>query len=117
MAMPTKAQIFEYWMDWLDKKEFDWGEPCCWACKRHFGAKFDLEKPQSTREEIIKNWNSVPLQRCHIIPRQFGGEDTPSNLFLMCKSCHDKAPNTKSREIFLNWAEKKFLHLISKRIS
>lgn len=25
MAMPTKAQIFKHWMEWLDKRGFDWG--------------------------------------------------------------------------------------------
>ncbi|MEK3839200.1 HNH endonuclease [Paenibacillus sp. FSL P2-0136] len=106
MAMPTKAQIFKHWMEWLDKRGFDWGEPCCWACKRHFDAKYDLNKPSATREDIINNWDRVPLQRCHIIARQFDGEDIPENLFLMCKSCHDRAPNTKSREAFLDWVEK-----------
>ncbi|WP_206669725.1 HNH endonuclease [Paenibacillus luteus] len=106
MTMPTKAQIFEHWMDWLDKRGFDWGEPCCWACKRDFNDTYDLNKPSATREEIIKNWERTPLQRCHIIARQFGGEDIPDNLFLMCKSCHDRAPNTKSRGAFLDWVEK-----------
>lgn len=106
MTMPKKAQIFEHWMEWLDKRGFDWGEPCCWACKRHFDNKYDLNKPKATREEIIQNWDRAPLQRCHIIARQFGGEDVPDNLFLMCKNCHDRAPNTKSREAFLDWVEK-----------
>lgn len=82
------------------------GEPCCWACKRHFDAKYDLNKPSATREDIIKDWERAPLQRCHVISRQFGGEDIPDNLFLMCKSCHDRAPNTKSREAFLDWVER-----------
>jgi hypothetical protein len=106
MTMPTKAQIFEHWMEWLDRRGMDWGEPCCWACKRDFNIKYDLNKPSATREDIIKNWERVPLQRCHIIARQFGGEDIPENLFLMCKSCHDRAPNTKSREAFLDWVER-----------
>jgi len=55
MTMPTKAQIFEHWMDWLDKRGFDWGEPCCWACKRDLDDRYDLNKPSATREEIIKN--------------------------------------------------------------
>lgn len=106
MAMPTKAQIFKHWMEWLDKRGIDWGEPCCWECKRYFDAKYDLNKPSATREDIINNWDRVPLQRCHIIARQFDGEDIPDNLFLMCKNCHDRAPNTKSREAFLEWVEK-----------
>lgn len=115
MAMPTKAQIFKHWMEWLDKRGFDWGEPCCWACKRHFDAKYDLNKPSATREDIINNWDRVPLQRCHIIARQFDGEDIPENLFLMCKSCHDRAPNTKSREAFFGLGRKARLHILGSR--
>lgn len=66
MTMPTKAQIFEHWMDWLDKRGIDWGEPCCWACKRDFNAKYDLNKPSATPEDIINNWDWAPLQRCPI---------------------------------------------------
>lgn len=29
------------------------------ACKRHFDAKYDLNKPSVTREEIINNWGRV----------------------------------------------------------
>jgi hypothetical protein len=106
MAMPSKSKIFEYWMDWLDSRGIDWGEPCCWACGRHWGDRFCIDNPSATRNEIIDNWNNVPLQRCHIIARQFSGEDIPDNLFLMCSDCHDRAPNTKSREAFLEWVEK-----------
>lgn len=48
-------------------------------------------------------WDKVPLQRCHIIPKSLGGLDTADNLFLMCKECHDLAPNTVYRDIFLKW--------------
>lgn len=105
MTMPSKAGIFEYWMNWLDDNGVDWGEPSCWACKKTFGGKYDIKNPNAGREEIIENWNRVPLQRCHIIPKQFGGSDSPSNLFLMCIDCHDKAPDTRSREAFLKWVD------------
>jgi len=52
--MPSKSKIFEYWMNWLDKKGIDWGEPCCWACGRWFwGDKYDIKKPHATRAEIV----------------------------------------------------------------
>lgn len=106
MTMPTKAKIFEHWMEWLDRRGIEWGEPSCWACNCDFNFKYDLNKPNAKREDIINNWDRAPLQRCHIIARKFGGEDIPDNLFLMCKSCHDLAPNTKSREVFLDWVER-----------
>ncbi|WP_314591613.1 HNH endonuclease [Paenibacillus terrigena] len=106
MTLPSKSKIFEHWMDWYDRKGYDWGEPCCWACGKHWEDKYDIKKSGATRGEIIKNWDRVPLQRCHIVARQFGGSDEPANLFLMCSDCHDKAPNTKSVEAFLMWTEK-----------
>jgi hypothetical protein len=33
-----------------------------------------------------------------------GGSDDVSNLFLMCRECHDLMPNTKFPEIFFEWA-------------
>jgi len=105
MSMPSKADIFEYWKDWLDERCFDWGEPSCWACGRWWDTKYDVEDPNAPWEEIRKAWNKVPLQRCHIIPKSLGGEDEPSNLFLMCKECHDRAPDTTSREAFFKWVE------------
>ena len=106
MTMPSKAKIFKHWMNWLDLNGFDWGEPCCWSCRKSCGSEYDSKNPRASLKEIINNWNIAPLQRCHIIAKQFGGEDEPHNLFLMCSECHDRAPNTKSREAFLLWISK-----------
>ena len=100
MSLPSKADIFEHWKEWLDQNGFDWGEPNCWACKRWWGTTYDIKKSNAPWGKIRAIWNKVPLQRCHIIPRSLGGTDDPSNLFLMCRDCHDRAPNTPSREIF-----------------
>lgn len=105
MSMPSKADIFEYWKEWLDKRCFDWGEPSCWACERWWGSKYDIKNSNATWEEIRNAWDNVPLQGCHIIPKSLGGTDDPSNLFLMCKECHDRALNTTSREAFLEWVK------------
>lgn len=106
MSVPSKAKIFEYWMKWLSEKGMDWGEPCCWACGKFWWDKYDIKKPHATRQELMALWEHVPLQRCHIIAKQFGGSDDVSNLFLMCIDCHDKAPNTRSTEAFFIWVEK-----------
>lgn len=104
-SMPSKAEIFEYWKDWLIKEGFDLGEPCCWACGRWWDTRYDVQDPEASWDEIRRAWNRVPLQRCHIIPRSLGGSNDPSNLFLMCRECHDRAPNTTSREAFLTWVK------------
>lgn len=70
MAIPSKANIFEYWMEWLSKNCFDWGEPCCLSCRKHCGNKYDIRNPKATKKEVIRNWNKVPLKICHIVPKQ-----------------------------------------------
>lgn len=106
MTVPEKGDIFEYWMDWLIENGFDLGEPGCWACGNWWGTKYDNENINASLDDIKKLWNKVTqLQRCHIIPKSLGGTDEPSNLFLMCRECHDLAPNTTSREIFFKWVD------------
>ncbi|ADY57466.1 HNH nuclease [Syntrophobotulus glycolicus DSM 8271] len=45
----------------------------------------------------------APLERCHIIPDSLGGEDTPSNLVLLCHRCHLENPNVTDPEIMWDW--------------
>lgn len=104
-TLPSKAQIFDYWKDRLrDIGVFiDWGEPSCWACGFHYGTKYDIKRSNADWDEIFLGWDRMPLQRCHIVPRSLGGTDDPSNLFLMCRECHDLAPNTAIADIFFQW--------------
>jgi hypothetical protein len=106
--LPAKSQIFEYWKNRLEKLDFfvDWGEPGCWACGFHYDAKYDIRRSNAPWRDVLKCWDKVPLQRCHIIPRSLGGANRASNLFLMCRECHDLAPNTTSRKIFFDWARR-----------
>ena len=105
-VLPSKGEIFSHWKDrLLDIGIFiDWGEPSCWACGFHYGAKYDIRRSDAGWNEILAGWEEVPLQRCHIIPRSCGGADKPSNLFLMCRECHDLQPNTSVPEVFFQWA-------------
>lgn len=104
--LPSKGQIFEYWKERLVEHGMfiDWGEPSCWACGFHYEAKYDIKRSDTSWEEILRCWERMPLQRCHIVPRSLGGADSVENLFLMCRECHDLAPNTNIPEIFLEWA-------------
>lgn len=45
------------------------------------------------------------LQRCHIVPNSLGGEDTPSNLVLLCGRCHREAPNIADPKYMWIWLE------------
>ncbi|MFQ5979200.1 MAG: HNH endonuclease [Candidatus Heimdallarchaeota archaeon] len=104
-SLPSKAEIVNYWKDWLIENGFDLGEPSCWACEWGWNGKYDIIKPDASWEEIRKAWEAAPLQRCHVLAHSLGGPDDVSNLFLMCRECHDLAPNTTSQEAFLKWAD------------
>ena len=103
--LPLKSEIFEYWKDQLPQLGIliDWGEPSCWACGFHYGAKYDVKRSDASWQEIWRGWDKIPLQRCHIVARSLGGKDEISNLFLMCRECHDRAPNTTISAIFFEW--------------
>jgi len=104
--LPSKSAIFSYWKNRLARLGFliDWGEPGCWACGFHYDAKYDIHDSKASWLKILACWEKVPLQRCHIVPRSLGGADRASNLFLMCRECHDLAPNTAIRAVFFDWA-------------
>lgn len=104
--MPTKAQIVEHWAEWLDMQGHDYGEPFCWACGRPWLNKDSKYDSEASLSEIFKRWDTVKaLERCHIVAKQFGGSDSVDNLFLMCKECHVKSPDTTSRELFFKWVD------------
>ena len=104
--LPSKSLIFEYWKDRHIGlvRLLDWGEPSCWACGFHYGTKYDIKRPDASWAEILRCWDRIPLQRCHIVARGLGGSDKTSNLFLLCRECHDQMPNTPIPEIFFEWA-------------
>lgn len=106
--MLTKGEIFEYWKERLLDLGFfiDSGEPTCWACGEFWNGRYDIRNSNASYEKVLRAWERAPLQRCHIIPKSLGGSDEPLNLFLMCRECHDLAPNTSIPEIFFQWARK-----------
>lgn len=103
--LPSKALIFDHWKDRFREIGIfiDWGEPSCWACGFHYGSKYDIKSSDASMPQILDGWERMPLQRCHIVPRSLGGTDELSNLFLMCRECHDLAPNTSIPEVFFEW--------------
>ena len=101
--LPSKGAIFRAWKSWLDENCIDWGEPCCWACGEFWWGRYD--RSVELESDLDKVWENAPLERCHIVPRALGGTDDPENLFLLCTACHDHAPNTTSREGFLQWVK------------
>ena len=104
--LPSKSEIFEFWKDRIARvvRWIDWGEPGCWACRFYYGPKYDIKRSDASWDDILRCWDRIPLQRCHIVPRSLGGSNDVSNLFLMCRECHDRMPNTTIPEIFFEWA-------------
>jgi HNH endonuclease len=105
-GLPPKSQIFEYWKDRLFECGLfvDWGDPACWVCRFHYSTRRNRKRCDASWQQILQGWDLIPLQRCHIVPRPLGGRDDVSNLFLMCRECHDRMPNTCIADIFFEWA-------------
>ena len=115
--------IFDYWKDKaiLENGEvvdgrhipsqnyirimIDWGEPSCWACDKPILTTY--EKNEVVEKDLSKIWSDrrvkAHLNRCHVVPRTRGGEDSPSNLFLMCPTCHKESPDTTNPRAFFRW--------------
>lgn len=104
--LPSKAEIFEYWKGRLRRLgcRINWGEPGCWACGFDYSSRYHIKWSDAGWDKVLRCWNKIPLQRCHIVPPSLGGTSDVSNLFLMCRECHDLAPNTSFSEIFFEWA-------------
>ena len=104
--LPPRREIFEFGRIASRKlvRWIAWGEPCCWACRFHYGFKYNVKRSDVSWDEILRCRDRIPLQRCHIVGRSLGGSNDVSNLFLMCRECHDRMPNTSIPEIFFEWA-------------
>lgn len=80
----TAVEIIDYWSHRVYEGDLsvDWSEAHerCWRCA-----------------------HKTKLERCHIIPHASGGEDSPSNLVLLCKRCHLENPNVVDPEIMWDW--------------
>ena len=112
----NKYKIYSYWKDKAITKQFKiklWemctpedeavkiidfpDEIVCWGC----GA---LPYRSSESKSLAALWNQDhQLDRAHILARSKGGEDIPSNLFLLCPDCHAESPDTINPENFYAW--------------
>jgi hypothetical protein len=71
-------------------------EPCCFACG------FDAAR-RGISSEGWGAWERAALDRCHLVPRRLGGDESPSNLVLLCRRCHRDAPNVGDAIYMLRW--------------
>lgn len=124
--MPNHSVITKFWKDLCitpygeivnekNKHELDeyvlidYYEPICWCCGKVINIKEEEERYQQilSSTDPFKVWDMVVvrshLNRCHIIPFSQGGSDDPSNLFLMCESCHRESPDFINPKYFLKY--------------
>ncbi len=105
----SNGTILDYWQPWLEENhEFLITDiPECWGCRRTWSGPWNKEEA-TTWQELKNMWNACKsLVRCHIVPDSLGGDNSPDNLFLMCRACHDEAPDTSFRDVFFKWFEYK----------
>jgi hypothetical protein len=80
----TVTQIVNYWKEHLSDHmigvEWEDAQEYCWRCAC-----------------------KCRLQRCHIIPDSLGGKDEPSNMVLLCETCHSEGPNVDDPEVMWDW--------------
>ena len=85
--MASVAEIVAYWSKREDESGLavDWAEAHkrCWACGR---------------KKRKRNFD-----RCHIVPRALGGQDSADNLVLLCQRCHKLAPNVNDPSFMWFW--------------
>lgn len=117
---PSRKQIAEYWLGKYISKDFkiidfyeegaelvitDPGEPECWACgmfnhKIYYNSNYDR---LINTKNCMRIWNFPEvhyLQKAHIKSRMLGGENIPSNYFLLCKECHQESPDFADNRYF-----------------
>ncbi len=119
-SVPSIKQIVEYWKDKYISKNFeiidfyeegaepvitDLGEPECWACgmfNENIYENLNYDKLLQGKN-VIRVW-SLPevkyLQKAHILSKMLGGENKPSNYFLLCKTCHQESPDFSDTHYF-----------------
>lgn len=122
MAVP-KYKIYEYWRDKAITRAFQVKRLCdctpeddevqvtgapdeifCWACQIPPYA-------QGEHRKLSALWNSDGLlQRAHILASSKGGENLPSNMFLLCPQCHAESPDTTNPRNFFAWVYYKRTH-------
>jgi len=99
--MPGKAKIVRYWENTAHIHlgcDFEVFHPACWACG------YDGFKDIDEQVDEYDNWNNQRfLERCHIVPKAFGGCDCEANLVLLCRKCHKASPDSRLAGSFVRW--------------
>ena len=121
----SKHLIFEYWKDKGITKDgkivtleeyshnlselhipiIDYGEPQCFCCGKPFYWIDETEYLKYLNEgNFTWIWNNIrKAEAAHIIPHHITQDDSSDNLVILCKTCHQKLPDTTSKQMFLKY--------------
>ena len=92
MAVPSEDELIAYWSKLKPDSAISLGwdsiKSHCWRC--------------GTKESR----NGKKLDRCHIVPASRGGDESVSNMVLLCHPCHELAPNVKDPRFMWLWIER-----------
>ena len=87
--------MVSYWSARIDESDLgcSWADAhsSCWRCG----------VPGSSKGRSYGR--TPPLERCHIVPRMLGGSGDASNLVLLCRTCHNEAPDVDDTEFMWQW--------------
>lgn len=101
-SMPSRYEIARYWiigegLERLKRKMvLDLWEPVCLACN-YYNDRWDIPSTAELR------WDKSSLHRAHLTPKCLGGSNEVNNLTLICKACHEGAPDHIDPEEMLVW--------------
>ncbi|MEU2167918.1 HNH endonuclease [Micromonospora chersina] len=103
---PPALEIARWWLKNQDAAipdkvfVYDLGEPSCFAC-----GWYDDSRPTYPEVSLARAWAKSRLQRAHLTPHALGGSNHPSNYLMLCKQCHDEAPDWRDPSMMLQWAK------------
>ena len=98
--LPSHKEVAKYWCgkplpgsDYIPLIDLD--EPECFACG---WCRLEQVRSRKAQRDIWKG-----LERAHVVASSLGGSDSPENLALLCKLCHEQSPDTTNPAIFWRW--------------
>lgn len=113
---PPKYWIASYWQKecgYNSDEGYGWsfvidiGEPSCFACGWYKPTWVTYDAAGGCID-LVKIWaGTTGLQIAHLVPHSLGGGTAPENLVLLCKECHQEAPDYIDPNYMLDWMRRR----------
>lgn len=105
--MPSHYDIALWWFEHQDRDArpfvLDLGEPACFAC-RWYPDGCEVSDTVTLKAAWALR---AKLDRAHLKPHSLGGDNDPSNIVLLCKTCHREAPDWDEPAEMLAWVQRR----------